>query len=391
MPRARSRSSVTAWWATVLGSLEQAGLCGRAVSDDRDVQAVLAQVQAELKPGGPRPDDADTLARRRSRGGAAGCGVRGALALLAGPERRAERARVGAVLFDPCHDPVGEPRAVEGVDLAYAGGTRHVDLGQVIADDVEPDEYESRLSEGGRETSADLPVARGDLVRDDRSAGGHVAPELAAAGHPAHYTDRLAVQDDDAPVSLAGLLDEPLDHHLIASPAGGGIDDRPEVRVAAAQQHDATACHAVGRLDDRGAPGVGNADDLGRARRDQGVRAEVGPAQGEQLLVRVPETAGAVEDESTAGVNQVEEIGAAQVGGIHRRIGAHEDGVGLLQHAPFTRTSGEPVRRRLPAAVPQGRGPDAYRRARGGGAAIPDLEFRFGRDARRCPTASRGS
>src|SRR5438874_1323202 len=79
---------------------------------------------------------------------------------------------------------IDEPlRDIETALLRYfleAGRTRHVDLGQAIADHVEADQQEASCREHRPDALGDLAIARAERLRDTLAADREVAADLAA-------------------------------------------------------------------------------------------------------------------------------------------------------------------------------------------------------------------
>ncbi len=98
-----------------------------------------------LPPAISEIDDCRTLGNKPSPRGR-GVGVRG----------------FSESLFDRVPDLVFEGQAVEAVDLLQARGRGDVDLGQVIADDVDADENEAAALQLGADDLADLLFALGE-------------------------------------------------------------------------------------------------------------------------------------------------------------------------------------------------------------------------------------
>src|SRR5471030_2347262 len=63
-----------------------------------------------------------------------------------------------------------EPCLIEAVDLLDPGRRGHVDLGEIVADDVDPDEQQALLAQRGADRGADLALARGQLALHRRAA-----------------------------------------------------------------------------------------------------------------------------------------------------------------------------------------------------------------------------
>ena len=82
-------------------------------------------------------------------------------------------------LLQRIHHHAGDVEAGLLHDFLEAGGARHVDFGQIVADHVEPDEQQALRVQDGRERFGDLAVARGKRTRDAGAAGREVAAGFA--------------------------------------------------------------------------------------------------------------------------------------------------------------------------------------------------------------------
>src|SRR5690606_4572288 len=106
------------------------------------------------------------------------------------------------------------PRDVEAhllTDLLEAGRAGDVDLGDVVADEVESDEQQPARGERRRERLADLAIARRQRPRDAGAAGGEVAAELAGLRDAREAVRHdFAADQQDALVAFADLGDEAL-------------------------------------------------------------------------------------------------------------------------------------------------------------------------------------
>src|ERR1051326_6138946 len=95
--------------------------------------------------------------------------------------------------------------AVEPCDLLDPGGRCHVDLGHVVADDVDPDKDEPVLPEARTDRGADLALPRGQPGLLRAAADMQVGPRLAVGRHAVDRPHRLALDEDDALVALPHL------------------------------------------------------------------------------------------------------------------------------------------------------------------------------------------
>src|SRR5690349_11097256 len=81
--------------------------------------------------------------------------------------------------FNRVPDEGGDVRPAEPLDLADAGRRRHVDLGEVVADDVDADEDEAARFQRRPDALADLAIAPGHLAGFGTAADMHVGAGFA--------------------------------------------------------------------------------------------------------------------------------------------------------------------------------------------------------------------
>src|SRR5689334_15375027 len=148
------------------------------------------------------------------------------------PGGDALRPRLHRLPLHECDHLRLEAHAVEAVDLLDAGRARDVDLGQVVADDVEADEVESGGAQARTYAVADAPLALGEHDLAGGAADVEVRAVLVVARDPRDRAERLAVEHDHALVAeLADGRDVLLRHDQRAAVLGDGLQDRVQVPV----------------------------------------------------------------------------------------------------------------------------------------------------------------
>src|SRR5688572_16060203 len=132
-------------------------------------------------------NDSTNVAPRRSlspiRGGC------GATAADIGPGstgrvRRMSFLHRGKLCLDRIEQHPGDVQSELRVQLADTGRTGDVDLGQVVADHVEPDEDHAAPLHFRTDLRRDPAIALGQWLADALAAGGQVAAELVALRDP---------------------------------------------------------------------------------------------------------------------------------------------------------------------------------------------------------------
>src|SRR5262245_9074533 len=135
---------------------------------------------------------------------------------------------------------------IEFTDSRWA---RHVDLGQVVADDVEAGEqYAFR-----RQRRSDLQAEPAVALRQRTSLAACTHDEIAAALAGCRYSrerivDRHAVDQKDALVALDDLRNEALRESESLAVVRQRLDDDVRVQVARGHDEDRAAAHAVERF-----------------------------------------------------------------------------------------------------------------------------------------------
>ena len=100
------------------------------------------------------------------------------------------------------------------------------------------------------DAGADLALALGQLGLLGAAADMHVGARIVLGRHAVDGADRLAVDQDDALVALAHVLQIALDDEGLAEHLAEHFEQRGEVAVGLVQMEDAGAAIAVERLDD---------------------------------------------------------------------------------------------------------------------------------------------
>ena len=137
-------------------------------------------------------------------------------------------------------------------DLLEAGRAGDVDLGQAVADDVEPDQQQAALAPAsgrcarrsrGRapRSAAPRPCRRPPGCRGSRCPAGCAPARTAPA---CRRSPGCACR----PATISGTV--ALHHHGVGAALVQRLDDRAEVQAVGADAEDARAAHAVERLQD---------------------------------------------------------------------------------------------------------------------------------------------
>src|SRR5262249_19141159 len=140
--------------------------------------------------------------------------------------------------------------AVEPVNLLDARGRGHVDLGQVSADYVEPDEIQPISLKPRPHHVADGAVARGDLGLHAIAADVDVAAVFVVARHAQRASEGLAIKDNHPLVAVTNFSEVALGHDRPRLETGDSLENGVEVAVGGRGEEHAFAAMPVERLDD---------------------------------------------------------------------------------------------------------------------------------------------
>src|SRR5258708_15715851 len=157
-------------------------------------------------------------------------------------------------LVEPCLDRIPDERLqsapVEPVDLTNAGRRGHVDLGQIVADDVDADEEQALPAQRRTDRRTDLAFAPGQSALHRGAADMQIGARLALGRHPQYRADRLALDEDDALVAGPHLGAINLHDQRPAIEQGGHLEQRLEILVFRAGAEAGGASIAEQGLDD---------------------------------------------------------------------------------------------------------------------------------------------
>ena len=89
------------------------------------------------------------------------------------------------LLLGKVNDLGFEADVVEPVDLLHAGRAGHIDLGQILANDVEADKIQPFATQARPDEGTDIAVTRSDSSLDTGAADMDVAPVFVRRAEPA--------------------------------------------------------------------------------------------------------------------------------------------------------------------------------------------------------------
>ena len=141
--------------------------------EDFQSSALPTELPAHVRTGWPR----------ETRGVPARSGF-----VLNAPDRVKTTSGLSLALFNlllgKVNDLGFEADVVEPVDLLHAGRAGHIDLGQVLANDVEADKIQPFAAQARPDEGADLAVTWSDRSLDAGAADMDVTPVFVGARHP---------------------------------------------------------------------------------------------------------------------------------------------------------------------------------------------------------------
>ena len=126
-----------------------------------------------------------------------------------------------------CHLPFGkinnlslQAGLVEPINFLHPGWAGDIDLGQVVANDVEADEIQPVPLEKRSNGSTDLLIAVGYIRLDAGSTHMDIAPIFIGPRHPQGTADGFTVQGDETFVALTDFRDILLGNDGLATVLG---------------------------------------------------------------------------------------------------------------------------------------------------------------------------
>ncbi len=170
----------------------------------------------------------------------------------------------------------------------------------------------------------------------------HVGPAFSRRRDPVDGAGDFAVDQDDALIALAHVLQVGLDDDRLAEHLGEHLQQRIQVLVARRDVEHARPAVAVQRLDDDVLVFFPKGQDVLAVGRDQGRRHELGEAGDEQFLRRVAHL-GRVVHHQGLGMNHLQQMRRRDIGHVEGRVLAHQDDVRVGQIDARFRAQGEMV------------------------------------------------
>ena len=202
----------------------------------------------------------------------------------------------------------------------------------MLTDHIEADEQQAFLAQRRADLGGDPAITVGQRPCFTPSASRQVAAGLAgrrntrqAVGHG------LAVDHQDAFVTVLDRRQIGLAHGLLRTVDGQGFEDHREVRIAWAVTEDRGAAHAVQRLEDHIAMLGHELAQHIRAAADHRGRRALREQRGEQLLVAIAQALWTVDHQHTLALGLFEQVGGVDEFEIEGRVLAHQDDVEVGQ------------------------------------------------------------
>src|SRR5690606_9471802 len=178
----------------------------------------------------------------------------------------------------------GNIRSTEALYLATAGWGGHVDLRHPVADHLDADGDEAALPQGRADSGADFPLALRQFRFFRATSDMHIGARFRLGRYAVDGANRLSVDQYDALVALAHVLQVALHDERLAKELREHFKQRTEIAIRFGEMEDTGAAIAVERLHDDVAVLAAKGHDLRDILGDQGFRHQVGEFGDEDLF-----------------------------------------------------------------------------------------------------------
>src|SRR6185436_8063667 len=156
----------------------------------------------------------------------------------------------GVAGLDGIPDPCRKIDVIKAVDLLNARGRGDVDLGQVIANDVDADEDQPLFLQGRTDRIANFAIPGAEAAGHGLAADMQVRARLPFRRDAVDRAGRLAVDQNDALVAIADLRQVALRNHRLSIELGKHFLERVQILILSRDMKDAGAAVTEQRLDD---------------------------------------------------------------------------------------------------------------------------------------------
>ena len=218
------------------------------------------------------------------------------------------------------------------IQFTYAGRAGDIDLGEVVADHVQPHEQQTLVAHIGADFGGNGTVGVGQRPAHAAPAGGQIASEFAFGGHPCQcVVHRFAVDQQDALVAIGDRWQIGLGQGVARAVLGEYFQHHAGIAVAGLDAKDARAAHAVERLDHHIAMLGDETLEVGGAARHQRRPGQMREAIDRHLLVDIPKRVAAIDHQRTFALRQFQNIRGVDVFHVEGWIDAHQDRIQIRQ------------------------------------------------------------
>ena len=236
------------------------------------------------------------------------------------------------LLVDSLHQQAANVGTERIIDLANAGRAGDVDFRQMLADHIQAYEQQAFFPQGRADLRGDPAIFLGQRTRFATATGGQVATGFTRGGNARQaVVHRFAVDHQDTFVTIDDGGQVALDHDLLLTVQGQGLEDHRQVRVARGVAENGRAAHAVQRLEDHVPVVVGEFAQHIRATADDGRRRALREQRGEQFFVAVTQALRLVDHQHASTLGLLQQIRGVDELHVERRILAHQDHVQITE------------------------------------------------------------
>lgn len=246
--------------------------------------------------------------------------------------------------MDGVHELAAEIGVVGFVDLAHTCGAGDVDLGEIIADDIQSNEDHAFFAKSGADLLGDPAVALGSGLRDAFSADCEIAAKVRSLGDSCEDVGGgFSIDQQKSLIAEGDLRDVLLDHRKSPSEAGDGFDADVEVGIISFEGKDRGSAHAIEGLEDGAVMLLHKVFDLGGTAGDQRFGGALWKPREIEFFVGIAEGLRFVEDQNALCFGTFEGIRGVDVFHIKGGIFAHQDRVKIAKWGDLVGEDIEPM------------------------------------------------
>ena len=231
-------------------------------------------------------------------------------------------------------------------DLPKTGWTRDIDLGERIADDIEPDQQESARRENRRQRLPNPTVLRTQGSRHTGAPRRQIAPSFSGRRDAGQAKRNDFTTDQKHPfIAFGNLRQKALRHDGASAKAMHGLENDRQIGIVGPCPENRGAAHPIEQFEDSLAVLDDKSAQPRRIPRHQRGRSELRKLQNRELLVMVPQRPRVVEHPRALRLRPLQELGCIQILEVKRRVLAHHDRIKPRQRDQRRRAAFKPGNR----------------------------------------------